>query len=86
LLGPEAHQDLERLPQSGLGEALVPAGVDDLPFGDEIDVLRAAVTYCPGGGGAVERQDAHDPSLARRQAHPNLARLKALDPAVARQA
>jgi FO synthase len=38
------------------------------------------------GPAAIVRDVAHDPSLARRQAHPNLARLKPLDPAVARQA
>jgi 7,8-didemethyl-8-hydroxy-5-deazariboflavin synthase CofH subunit/7,8-didemethyl-8-hydroxy-5-deazariboflavin synthase CofG subunit len=38
------------------------------------------------GAGAITREDLHDPSLARRAAHPNLARLKALDPAVAQQA
>ena len=38
------------------------------------------------GEAAIQRRDVHDPSLARRAAHPNLARLKPLDPAVARQA
>ncbi|HEV3232806.1 MAG TPA: 7,8-didemethyl-8-hydroxy-5-deazariboflavin synthase subunit CofH [Candidatus Dormibacteraeota bacterium] len=38
------------------------------------------------GPGAISRPAPHDPSLARRAAHPNLARLKPLDPAVARQA
>ncbi|MGI8610140.1 MAG: 7,8-didemethyl-8-hydroxy-5-deazariboflavin synthase subunit CofH [Candidatus Dormibacteria bacterium] len=38
------------------------------------------------GAGAIKRLDAHDPSLARRAQHPNLARLKALDPAVIQQA
>jgi FO synthase subunit 2 len=38
------------------------------------------------GPSAITRHDVHDPSLRRRAAHPNLARLKALDPAVARQA
>jgi 7,8-didemethyl-8-hydroxy-5-deazariboflavin synthase CofH subunit len=38
------------------------------------------------GAAAITRSEVHDPSLARRRAHPNLARLKPLDPAVARQA
>ena len=38
------------------------------------------------GQKAIQRQTPYDPSLARREAHPNLARLKPLDPAVARQA
>lgn len=38
------------------------------------------------GAGAITRVDAHDPALARRSQHPNLARLKALDPAVIQQA
>ncbi|MFN2464447.1 MAG: 7,8-didemethyl-8-hydroxy-5-deazariboflavin synthase subunit CofH [Candidatus Dormibacteria bacterium] len=38
------------------------------------------------GPGAIDRASPHDPGLARRQRHPNLARLKALDPAVIRQA
>jgi FO synthase subunit 2 len=38
------------------------------------------------GEGAISRPETHDPSLSRRAAHPNLARLKPLDPAVARQA
>ena len=38
------------------------------------------------GPEAVRRPTVHDPSIARREAHPNLARLKPLDPAVARQA
>jgi 2-iminoacetate synthase ThiH len=38
------------------------------------------------GDHATSRAEVHDPGLARRAAHPNLARLKPLDPAVARQA
>ena len=38
------------------------------------------------GAAAIDRTDAHDPSLVRRERHPNLARLKALDPAVLQQA
>jgi 7,8-didemethyl-8-hydroxy-5-deazariboflavin synthase CofH subunit/7,8-didemethyl-8-hydroxy-5-deazariboflavin synthase CofG subunit len=38
------------------------------------------------GEAAIQRHEVHDPGLARRAAHPNLARLKPLDPAVARQA
>jgi FO synthase len=38
------------------------------------------------GEAAINRPEAHDPSLPRRAVHPNLARLKPLDPAVARQA
>ncbi|MEA2647320.1 MAG: synthase [Chloroflexota bacterium] len=38
------------------------------------------------GGEAVTRAAVYDPAVPRRAAHPNLARLKALDPAVARQA
>jgi len=37
-------------------------------------------------GAGAGREAAHDPGVARRAAHPNLARLKPLDPAVARQA
>ena len=38
------------------------------------------------GAAATDRTDAHDPSLARRGKHPNLARLRPLDPAVVQQA
>ena len=38
------------------------------------------------GGAAITRTEVYDPSLSRRAAHPNLARLKPLDPAVSRQA
>jgi 7,8-didemethyl-8-hydroxy-5-deazariboflavin synthase CofH subunit/7,8-didemethyl-8-hydroxy-5-deazariboflavin synthase CofG subunit len=38
------------------------------------------------GPTAIHRDRVYDPSLVRREAHPNLARLKPLDPAVARQA
>ena len=38
------------------------------------------------GQSAIKRGQVHDPALPRRAAHPNLARLKPLDPAVARQA
>jgi len=38
------------------------------------------------GPSAISRAAPHDPSLARRDRHPNLARLKALDPAVLQQA
>jgi hypothetical protein len=38
------------------------------------------------GAERIERSEVHDPSLPRRQRHPNLARLKPLDAAVARQA
>ncbi|HEV3233259.1 MAG TPA: 7,8-didemethyl-8-hydroxy-5-deazariboflavin synthase subunit CofH [Candidatus Dormibacteraeota bacterium] len=38
------------------------------------------------GQSAIQREQVYDPALARREAHPNLARLKPLDPAVARQA
>ena len=38
------------------------------------------------GPGSITRADPHDPSISRRAQHPNLARLKALDPAVVRQA
>ncbi|MFY9614937.1 MAG: 7,8-didemethyl-8-hydroxy-5-deazariboflavin synthase subunit CofH, partial [Candidatus Dormiibacterota bacterium] len=38
------------------------------------------------GQSAIQREQVYDPGLARREAHPNLARLKPLDPAVARQA
>ena len=44
------------------------------------------VTVTDRGAAALAREDVHDPSLERRQAHPNLARLKPLDPAVAQQA
>jgi CofH subfamily radical SAM domain protein len=37
------------------------------------------------GAAAITSSAVHDPSIARRQAHPNLARLKPLDPAVVRQ-
>jgi hypothetical protein len=38
------------------------------------------------GASAISRPETYDPSLPRRSAHPNLARLKPLDAAVARQA
>jgi FO synthase len=38
------------------------------------------------GPSAISRPETYDPSLPRRSAHPNLARLKPLDAAVARQA
>ncbi|HEV1998404.1 MAG TPA: 7,8-didemethyl-8-hydroxy-5-deazariboflavin synthase subunit CofH [Candidatus Dormibacteraeota bacterium] len=38
------------------------------------------------GAAAITRVDAHDPALSRRAQHPNLARLKPLDPAVIQQA
>lgn len=38
------------------------------------------------GPQAISRDDIHDPGVARRAANPNLARLKALDPAIALQA
>jgi 7,8-didemethyl-8-hydroxy-5-deazariboflavin synthase CofH subunit len=38
------------------------------------------------GAGAINRAGAHDPSLSRRAQHPNLARLRPLDPAVIQQA
>ncbi|HXA41790.1 MAG TPA: 7,8-didemethyl-8-hydroxy-5-deazariboflavin synthase subunit CofH [Candidatus Solibacter sp.] len=38
------------------------------------------------GPDRIDRSDAYDPSLPRRERHPNLARLKPLDAAVARQA
>jgi 7,8-didemethyl-8-hydroxy-5-deazariboflavin synthase CofH subunit/7,8-didemethyl-8-hydroxy-5-deazariboflavin synthase CofG subunit len=38
------------------------------------------------GGASITRVDVHDPGVARRAQHPNLARLKPLDAAVARQA
>ncbi|GAC1582458.1 MAG: hypothetical protein NVS3B24_20540 [Candidatus Dormibacteria bacterium] len=38
------------------------------------------------GASSGSRPEAHDPAVARRARHPNLARLKALDPAVIQQA
>jgi 7,8-didemethyl-8-hydroxy-5-deazariboflavin synthase CofH subunit/7,8-didemethyl-8-hydroxy-5-deazariboflavin synthase CofG subunit len=38
------------------------------------------------GPEGIRREAVHDPGVARRAAHPNLARLKPLDPAIARQA
>jgi hypothetical protein len=46
----------------------------------------APVTVTDRVAAVLAREGVHDPSLQRRQAHPNLARLKPLDPAVAQQA